>query len=221
MKQSSFVMLLAVLSAPGLLRAGEIDSDLAAKLEQANPDDVISTLVHLNDRVDPSVLTQQLDDRKAPTAERHETLVRALRQKAQATQPQLVAHLNQLQSEGRIADFEAFWIANVIRVDAVPDEIITLSERNDVQRVYFNYPIEGYFHWTLVDNFEWHHGWTQRFGLWELDINSQKRTKRTSAELYEAICKENGLSSQMVEKYAPVLLSKMFPGMLNTRPPMV
>ncbi|MCH7663702.1 MAG: family 1 glycosylhydrolase, partial [Chloroflexi bacterium] len=87
--------------------------------------------------------------------------------------------------------------------------------------VNFNYPIEGYFHWTLVDNFEWHHGWTQRFGLWELDINSQKRTKRTSAELYEAICKENGLSSQMVEKYAPVLLSKMFPGMLNTRPPMV
>ena len=143
MRQNSFVMLLAVLSAAGMLRAGELDSDLAAKLEQANPDDVISTLVHLNDRVDPAVLTQQLDDRKAPTAERHETLVRALRQKAQATQPQLVAHLNQLQSEGRIVDFETFWIANVIRVDAVPDEIITLSERNDVQRVYFNYPIEG------------------------------------------------------------------------------
>ena len=143
MKQSSFVMLLAVLSAAGILRAGEIDSDLEAKLQQANPNDVISTLVHLNDRVDPSLLTQQLDARKATTAERHETLVRALRQKAQATQPQLVAHLNQLKSDGRIIDFGTFWIANVIRVDAVPDEIITLSERNDVERIYFNYPIEG------------------------------------------------------------------------------
>lgn len=143
MKQSPFAMLLAVLSAAGMLRAGEIDSDLAAKLQRADANDVMSVLVYLDDRVDPSVLTQQLDARKAPTAERHETVVRALRQKAQATQPQLVAHLNQLQSEGRIADFEAFWIANVIRVDAVPDEIITLSERNDVQRVYFNYPIEG------------------------------------------------------------------------------
>ena len=143
MKQSPFAMLLAVLSAAGMLRAGEIDSDLAAKLQRADANDVMSVLVYLDDRVDPSVLTQQLDARKAPTAERHETVVRALRQKAQATQPQLVAHLDQLKSDGSIVDFEPFWIANMIRVDAVPDEIITLSERADVERIYFNYSIEG------------------------------------------------------------------------------
>ena len=143
MKQGSFVMLLAVLSAAGILRAGEIDSDLAAKLQQADPNEVMSALIYLNDRVDPPTFTQQMDLRKALLAERHETLVRALQHKAQATQPQLVAHLNQLKTEGLIADFEAFWITNVIRVDAVRDEIITLSERNDVERVYFNYPIEG------------------------------------------------------------------------------
>ncbi len=143
MKQSSFVVLLAVLSAAGTLRAGEIDSELAVQLEQADPNEVISALIYLNDRVDPSALTQQMDAHKALLAERHETIVRALQQKAQATQPQLVAHLNQLKSEGLIADFEAFWITNLIRVDAVPDEIRALSERNDVERVYFNYPIEG------------------------------------------------------------------------------
>ena len=96
MKQSSFVMLFAVLSAPGLLRAGEIDSDLTAKLQQADPNEVVSALIYLNDRVDPYALTQQMDSHKAPLAERHETIVRALRQKAQATQLQLVAHLNLL-----------------------------------------------------------------------------------------------------------------------------
>ena len=142
MKRCSLVMLLAVLSGAGMLRAGEIDADLAATLQKADPNAVISTLVYLDDRVDLAAITAQADAQQATLAERHETIVRALSQKAQATQAQLAAHLNQLQSVGRIADFETYWIANVIRVDAVPDEIITLSERDDVERVYSNYPIE-------------------------------------------------------------------------------
>jgi len=78
--------------------------------------------------------------------------------------------------------------------------------------VNFNWPVKGYFHWSLVDNFEWERGWTQRFGLWALDIETQKRTRRSSADLYAAICKENGLSSAMVEKYCPEVFEKLFPG---------
>jgi beta-glucosidase len=78
--------------------------------------------------------------------------------------------------------------------------------------VNFNWPIKGYFHWTLVDNFEWERGWTQRFGLWELDIESQVRKKRPSVDLYAAICKENAISSDMVAQYVPELLESMFPG---------
>ena len=77
--------------------------------------------------------------------------------------------------------------------------------------VNFNWPVKGYFHWTLVDNFEWEHGWTLRFGLWALDQNTQKRTKRPSADLYAEICKENGLSSDMVQKYCPEVFDKLFP----------
>jgi beta-glucosidase len=77
--------------------------------------------------------------------------------------------------------------------------------------VNFNWPIKGYFHWTLIDNFEWERGWTQRFGLWALDPETQRRTKRPSAELYEAICRENGLSSEMVQKYCPEVFDKLFP----------
>ena len=77
--------------------------------------------------------------------------------------------------------------------------------------VNFNFPVKGYFHWTLVDNFEWERGWTQRFGLWGLDIETQKRIKRPSADFYAEICKENGLTSEMVTKYCPEVFDKLFP----------
>lgn len=76
----------------------------------------------------------------------------------------------------------------------------------------FNFPVKGYFYWTLVDNFEWERGWTQRFGLWELDTETQTRRKRPSVDLYADICQENGISSAMVAQYAPELLESMFPG---------
>ncbi len=74
-----------------------------------------------------------------------------------------------------------------------------------------NYPVEGYFHWTLVDNFEWERGWSQRFGLWELDLETQARIKRPSAELYAEICRTNGISADAVEKYAPDAMPALFP----------
>jgi beta-glucosidase len=78
--------------------------------------------------------------------------------------------------------------------------------------VNFNFPVKGYFHWTLVDNFEWERGWTQRFGLWELDLQTQARHKRPSADLFAEICRQNRLSSDMVAQFAPEIYEEMFPG---------
>lgn len=74
-----------------------------------------------------------------------------------------------------------------------------------------NYPVEGYFHWTLVDNFEWERGWTQHFGLWSLDQETQARVRRPSADLYAEICRSNGISAEMVEKFAPQAMMTLFP----------
>ncbi len=63
-------------------------------------------------------------------------------------------------------------------------------------------PVRGYYHWTLVDNFEWAEGWTLRFGLIALDPATQVRTPRPSAELYAAIARANGIGADMVERYA-------------------
>jgi beta-glucosidase len=78
--------------------------------------------------------------------------------------------------------------------------------------VNFNWPVQAYYYWTLVDNFEWERGWSQRFGLYELDLATQERRPRPAAKLYAEICKANSFSSEMVARYAPELLPKMFPG---------
>jgi beta-glucosidase len=75
----------------------------------------------------------------------------------------------------------------------------------------FNWQVKAYFHWSLVDNFEWDRGWTERFGLWELDTESQRRTRRPSANLYAEVCKANALSSEMVQQYCPEVFDKIFP----------
>jgi beta-glucosidase len=77
--------------------------------------------------------------------------------------------------------------------------------------VNFNWDVRGYFHWSLVDNFEWERGWTHRFGLYALDTETQARTPRPSAHLYAEICKSRALSSDVVAQYTPELLETLFP----------
>jgi len=77
--------------------------------------------------------------------------------------------------------------------------------------VSFNIPIKGYFHWSLVDNFEWERGWSQRFGLWGIDPVTQIRTRRKSAELYSEICRTNAITSEAVEKFAPEVYDLIYP----------
>jgi beta-glucosidase len=50
--------------------------------------------------------------------------------------------------------------------------------------------LRGYFHWTLTDNFEWGEGWHLRFGLFDLDPRTQKRTPRPSAKLFARLIRE-------------------------------
>ncbi len=71
------------------------------------------------------------------------------------------------------------------------------------------FQVEGFFYWTLVDNFEWERGWTQCFGLWGLTPETQERHWRPSVDLYSAICRENGISQNTLQRFAPELEHKL------------
>jgi len=53
--------------------------------------------------------------------------------------------------------------------------------------------LRGYFYWSLLDNFEWAHGFEPRFGLVEVDYKTMERKIRPSAWEYKKICETNSL----------------------------
>jgi beta-glucosidase len=54
--------------------------------------------------------------------------------------------------------------------------------------------LRGYFVWTLMDNFEWGHGYSKRFGLVHVDYETLKRTPKDSARWYAEVTRRNGLA---------------------------
>lgn len=55
--------------------------------------------------------------------------------------------------------------------------------------------VRGYFAWSLMDNFEWSHGYHKRFGIVHVDYDTLVRTPRDSAHWYREVITRNGLST--------------------------
>ena len=54
-------------------------------------------------------------------------------------------------------------------------------------------PLRGYFVWSLLDNFEWQHGYRKRFGLVHVDFRTGARTPRRSAFWYRDVIAAGGV----------------------------
>jgi beta-glucosidase len=54
--------------------------------------------------------------------------------------------------------------------------------------------LRGYFVWSLLDNFEWAYGYSQRFGIVYVDYATQRRIPKDSAHWYAGVTRRNGLA---------------------------
>ena len=64
------------------------------------------------------------------------------------------------------------------RIDFTERYLKNLEEASDIC------DIRGYFYWSLMDNYEWNLGYSERFGLIYVDYSTGKRTWKDSAHWY-------------------------------------
>jgi subtilisin family serine protease len=138
------IALLSFLLAPTLsLSAAELDPGFEKALNDLSENDYITGIVYLKDRVDLNKLTVSvLHPIRQPFQVRHETVIRALQEKAATSQKPLVNLLNQWQAQGLVKDYRTFWITNVIAVTAKPDLFRDLAKREEILSIQPNAPME-------------------------------------------------------------------------------
>ncbi len=90
---------------------------------------------------------------------------------------------------------------------AFNDVVNACGEVNDVKRIRYlrrhieqialaikdGVDLQGYFAWSLMDNFEWADGYQKRFGLIHVDYETQKRTIKRSGEWYSKVAGSNSI----------------------------
>jgi beta-glucosidase len=62
-------------------------------------------------------------------------------------------------------------------------------------------PVERYYHWTFMDNFEWAEGESAPFGLVACDFATQTRKIRPSGHFYHDLIREKGVTQAMINHY--------------------
>ncbi len=75
------------------------------------------------------------------------------------------------------------------RVDYLRAHLTELSEA-----IKLGAPVKAYFAWSLLDNYEWAEGYSQRFGIIHVDYQKQKRTIKASGYEYKKIVATNSVT---------------------------
>lgn len=83
--------------------------------------------------------------------------------------------------------------------DAMRSQYIVSHVKEMYHAVHAGVDVRGYFHWSLLDNFEWSEGFTPRFGLVGVSYKTGRRTIHNSARVYAGIAASNGITDDILQ----------------------
>ena len=92
-------------------------------------------------------------------------------------------------TENGLADSQDRWRAKFI-IDHLRWIHKAISEGVDVR---------GYFHWSLLDNFEWAYGFWPKFGIIEVDRETLERKMRFSGKVYGEIARTGSITPEIIK----------------------
>jgi beta-glucosidase len=79
-------------------------------------------------------------------------------------------------------------VRDVKRIDYIKKHLLEVAKLNQK-----GMDIRGYFLWSLLDNFEWQHGYSKRFGIIYVDYKTQERIFKNSAFWYRDLIKSRAI----------------------------
>ncbi len=119
-----------------------LDQPLIEALDEAQPNELISIAIMLEDEVDLLTLKEDFNEKKLPAKDRAPLVEQALKEKAAATQPAILSFIES--SDLEYADIKTFWISNSIALKAEPELVEALANRDDIAYMYLNRNAFGY-----------------------------------------------------------------------------
>jgi len=120
--------------------AGKVSVELSAALE-TEPGRQQRVQLLLADRLEPRALERQFRRQGYSLQERSEAMIKALQQKAAATQPAVMAELGRLPGIAP-ESIRSYWVANLIFCDANKEAVVALAEMPEVEWIDINWAVE-------------------------------------------------------------------------------
>jgi subtilisin family serine protease len=139
----TFVMFSFLLISMQSLLAGTIDPFLAEKLKSASAVEKVPVIIYMREQVDLKAMEQLLQQsvpagERIPVDIRYRTIITALQEVAERTQPNFVQKLRAHETNGVLSDVQQFWIRNLIVVSAIPQVIEEISQLPEVETIYLD-----------------------------------------------------------------------------------
>ncbi len=125
-----FVFLLLLSSV--LQAQPEVSTRLQNVMRNSSPNDYLRVLVFMNDQVDIESLDARLYRENATLKRRAYEVITALQNKANATQPDMIAYFENNIESREVYSYESYWIANMFMVECKSSIVKSLMTRTDV-----------------------------------------------------------------------------------------